>query len=184
MASFDPSKTVEYIVARGVWHNYTIIKAVHKDGKLYITITDYICSYDVNDDFTYLKDTFGLSGEEILALPEFSECVMHGGVLYASRDALHDRLQYDSYDEWQGYQIAANGMTLGEITLPELPVSEDAKIRLYYIDDITNTGQFSEYLLHGCAVRDLAAEDAQLFNMLFKYENEQITGIYQDSGDA
>lgn len=187
LASFNPAKTVDYIVVNGVWHNYTLVKAELKDGKLYITINDDRCSYDVNDDYIYLRKKSGLSEEEMLKLPVFSESVMRDGMLYASEEAWQARLQYDSYDEWVGYDIAKNGMELGEITLAAIPVSENAKICLISMSDnadnlFIDTRQFSEYLLQGNTERDLA-EEVQLFNMLFKYEDGQITGIYQDSGD-
>jgi hypothetical protein len=199
MVHFDPEKAFDHLLATYsqaddmdnhyylIDHDYSIENTEVIDGVLYLTISDYRYSYDVNNVYKHLKETFGLSDEDILNLSIFSDCYIYDGYMYADKAAWEERREYDSIEEWkassEGY---VNIMDYDCVTLFRIPVADDALIMpLAEIDEeygilicsyLLSTQEFIEYLSNA------DKSDYYFFhgNVYVKYENGYITALEEE----
>ena len=152
METFNPDKIVYYLAAcPDVYHDYTVISGEWEDGQYYIRISDYIYSEWATRVSQYLKNEFGLMNEDILALPIFSGFYYEDGWLYS-----------DNGDFFE----------IGEIIF-EVPVSDDAKILLL------NTDTYEQFMVTTEELSDILLDGGALFYFYFKYEDSQITEMWQ-----
>lgn len=182
--SFDPDKAADYIIgAESEFEDcYWVDKAKLDNGRLYLYITDSV-SIDADTAYQYLKTTFSLSDDDILALPMFAEsdCALYDGKMYTPDGwDLKNGIMPEDFDSEYNY----NGISLKDITLPNpVPVADNASIFLvdygfYFTSESDNgctvtTKQFEDYLLGESAEDNLDC----LSNIWFKYSNNEITAI-------
>jgi hypothetical protein len=122
-------------------------------------------------------------------VPQFEDCVIKNGVMYADEYAWEDRQTYPSYEAWledNGEYI--NSLDRWTLRLPSpVPVAENARITLFdYSDggyaDLT-ARQFQEYLSDPDNI-DIVDGTGFILDMVYlKYSGGGITAIYQDGGE-
>lgn len=164
---FNPKKIVDYLAAVGQ-HNYRIVKSETTDGKLFLTIEDSRYIF-IDEVYEYLAIDFSLTDAEILKIPIFSECIIKDGEMYVNKDEYeHLHAGDDLNDDYFCFNI-------DEITLDPIPVSKDAKITLY--DD--EKSENYELTMDEFKVVLSQITNHDLTDMYFKYENGEITKIFQ-----
>ncbi len=88
---FNPDKAYSYLAddnaLSSLDYSYDISKAEVKDGELYVFLTLEISLADVNSAYKDLKEKHSLADKAIISIPDFSGCVIDGGVMYADKDA-------------------------------------------------------------------------------------------------
>jgi len=191
---FDPDKVFCYlaedgcITYRDYW--YSINGSETAGGVLYLNLSLNISLADVNAAYRDLKDKRSLSDRIILSVPQFKDCVIKNGVMYADEYAWEDRRAYPSYEAWLedngGYINSLDRWTL-RLSAP-VPVAENARITLFdYSDggyaDLT-ARQFQEYLSDPDNI-DIVDGTGFILDMVYlKYSGGGITAIYQDGGEG
>lgn len=194
---FDPGKVYAYlakdscITDSDYW--YTLNSVQVTDGKLELSISVNISFTDINTAYQDLKIKHSLSDSAILRMPLFKGCVIQGGVLYASKDALKDRQQYKSYKDWQddngGFANCPDGVYTEALASP-VPVADNTDIVLFDFN-VKDPGeysrvtiqQFKDFVLDPNNVNDYGGSVYILDNLYFKYSGGYLAAVFQGSAD-